>query len=169
MVSEWIRREAAMKKFCWTEGAVKFAVLAVIRLLKAVCLLPICIVTVSSKTAPSLQHPAAPCKCSHSLQSTALLQRLRLSWAAYSLAPTPCRQVCSTARVRALERGPPLSLLARDASCGMAAAAVTKHYQTTSSGFCPLPFHFTCQFKDLLSLAVLPRWEDYLYFICTKK
>lgn len=169
MVSEWIRRKAAMKKSSWTKGAEKFVVLAEIRLLEAVCLLPICIVSVSSKTAPSLQDFAAPCKCSRSLRFTALLQCLRLSWAAYSLAPTPSRQVCSTARVRALEGGPPLSLLARDASCGMAAAAVTKQYRTTSSGFSPLPFHFICQLKDLSSLTVLPRWKGYLYFICTKK
>lgn len=169
MVSECITRKAAAKKSWWTEEAVEFAVLAAIRLLKAPCLLPTCIVSVPSKTAPSLQDFATLCKCSHSLRFAALLHCLRLSWAAYSLAPTPCRQLCSTARVRALEGGPPLSLLARDASCGMAAASVTKQYRTTSSGFSPLPFHFTCQFKDLLSLTVLPRWKNYLYFICTKK
>ena len=110
-----------MKKSWWTEGAVKFAVLAAIGVLKAAS---------ASCQSPQRQHPAwriaARCKCSHSLWFTASVQCLRLSWAAYSLALTPCRQVCNTARVRAVEGGPLLSILARDTSCGMAAAAVTK-------------------------------------------
>lgn len=160
-----------MKKSWWTEWTVKFAVLAAVGVLKAVCLLPICIVSVLSKTAPGLQY-CCQCGCNHGVWFTASLQHLRRSWAAYSLALTPCRQVCNTVRVRAVEAGPPLSLLAGDISCGMAAAAVTKQHRTTSSGLSPLPFHFPCQFKELCtveSLTALPRWKGYLYFLCTEK
>lgn len=108
--SIWVnQKEGCNREVLVNWRSSEVAVLAVIRLLKAVCLLPICIMSVPSKTAASLQDFAALCKCSHSLQFTALLQCLRLSWASYSLVPTPCRQVCSTARVRALEGGPPLS------------------------------------------------------------
>lgn len=139
-----------MKKSWWTEQAVRFAGLAAIGVLKVVCLLPICIVSVLSKTAPNLQR-CCQRRCNHGAWFTAFLQRLGLSRAAYSLALTSCRQICNTARVRAVEGGPPLSLLARNTSCGMAAAAVTKQHQTTSSGLSPLPFYFPCQFKELCS------------------
>ena len=53
----WLNQkgETAMKKSWWTEGAVKFSVLAATGVLKPVCLLPICVVSVPLKTAPTLQ------------------------------------------------------------------------------------------------------------------
>lgn len=156
-----------MKKSWWTQAAMKFGCDQGFETCLLAHLHHVSPVKSNTKPGGLLSGANAVTVCD------SLLQRLSLSWATYSLALTPCRQVCNTARVKAVEGRPPLSTLARETSCGMAAAAaVTKQHQTASSGLSPLPFHFPCQFKELCtaeSLTALPRWKDDLYFLRTEK
>lgn len=107
-----------MKKLWCTEGAVEFVELAASGVLEAVCLPPTCTMSIHSKTAPSLQDSGP--------------KQMQLLWVIHCFAPLSQAFLrhtalgCNTLQTglqhckgQSSGRGPPLSLLARDTSCGM--------------------------------------------------